>query len=221
MPFYSLLRQLCLSIFLLCVQLNANAIENIEVQGLFGSKAVLMIDGKRHIVAIGQSSPEGVKVVSVNNSGAVLNVDGKQKQYLLGSSTLIGTTFAERKSKKETIFVNSGGMYLTYGSINGHSVRFLVDTGASAVAMNVVQAKKLGIQYRKIGTPASVSTASGYEKAYRVRLKSVVVGSITEKNVEALIIEGNHPGPILLGMTFLGRLNVEHGGNSMTILQQD
>jgi aspartyl protease family protein len=220
MSYYFFLRQLCFSILLLSIQISAHAIESIEVQGAFGSKAVLMIDGKRHIIAAGKTSPEGVKVISVNSSGAVLSIDGKQKQYLLGSSSLIGTTFAERKSKKEKIFVNAGGMYMTYGSINGHSVRFLVDTGASAVAMNVSQAKKLGIQYRKIGKPSSVSTASGYAKAYRLKLKSVTVGKITEKNVDAFVIDGHHPGPILLGMTFLGRLNVEHGGSSMTLLQK-
>ena len=199
---------------------NAYAVEKLEVQGLFSNKAVLMIDGKRHILAVGETSPEGVKVISANSRGAVLEVDGQQKQYNLGYSA-VSTTFSKRKSQKETIFVNSGGMYMTFGNINGRTVRFLVDTGASAISMNVEQAKKLGIRYDKIGVPAGVSTASGYVNAYRVRLKSVSVGKITETNVEAFVIDGNHPGPILLGMTFLGRLSVEHSGNSMTLLQKD
>ena len=148
----------------------------------------------------------------------MLDVDGKEKQYNLGSA--ISTSFAERKSQKEIIFVNSAGMYMTFGNINGRSVRFLVDTGASAIAMNTEQAKQLGIRYDKVGIPAGVSTASGYEKAYRVRLKSVAVGGITETNVDAMVIDGNHPGPVLLGMTFLGRLSVEHSGNAMTLLQK-
>ena len=209
-------------ILLACVTLTfqqtVNAIDKVEVQGLFSNKAVLLIDGERHIIAVGKISPEGVKVVSVNRSGAVLEVDGKQKQYDLGSA--ISTSFAERKSRKETIYVNSTGMYMTFGNINGRSARFLVDTGATAVSMNTKQAKQLGIRYDKVGIPAGVSTASGYEKAYRVRLKSVTVGNITETNVEALVIDGDHPGPILLGMTFLGRLGVEHSGNAMTLLQK-
>ena len=209
-------------ILLACVTLTfqqtANAIDKVEVQGLFSNKAVLLIDGERHIIAVGKTSPEGVKVVSVNKSGAVLEVDGKQKQYDLGSA--ISTSFAKRKSRKETIYVNSTGMYMTFGNINGRSARFLVDTGATAVSMNTKQAKQLGIRYDKVGIPAGVSTASGYEKAYRVRLKSVTVGGITETNVEALVIDGDHPGPILLGMTFLGRLSVEHSGNAMTLLQK-
>jgi aspartyl protease family protein len=198
---------------------NAYAVEKLEVQGLFSNKAVLMVDGKRHIIAVGETSPEGVKVISATSRGAVLEVDGKQKQYNLGSS--VSTTFTKRKSQKETIFINSGGMYMTFGNINGRTVRFLVDTGASAISMNTDQAKKLGIRYDKIGVPAGVSTASGFVDAYRVRLKSVSVGNITETNVEAFVIDGKHPGPILLGMTFLGRLSVEHSGNSMTLLQKD
>ena len=204
----------------LIIQGNAYAVEKIEVQGLFSNKAVLMIDGKMHILAVGKISPEGVKLISANSRGAVLEVGGKQKQYLLGSSSSVSTSFAQRKSNKETIYVSSGGMYKTFGSINGRSVQFLVDTGASAIAMNTDQAKSLGILYDKIGIPAGVSTASGYERAYRIRLKSVTVGGITEKNVEALVIDGKHPGPILLGMTFLGRLNIEHDGSAMTLRQK-
>ena len=214
-------RQIIFFLTVLVFSSSTYAVEKLEVQGLFSNKAVLLIDGKRHILAVGQTSPEGVKVISANSRGAVLEIDGQQKQYNLGNTSTISTTFSKRKSQKEKIFINSGGMYLTHGSINGRTVRFLIDTGASAVAMNTEQAKQLGIRYDKIGTPASVSTASGFEKAYRVRLKAVSVGKITETNVEALIIDGNHPGPILLGMTFLGRLSVEHSGNAMTLLQKD
>jgi aspartyl protease family protein len=195
------------------------AVEKIEVEGLFSNKAVLMVDGNRHILAVGEISPEGIKVISADSHGAILEVDGVEKRFGLGNT--VSTTFAERKSQQETIFMNSAGMYLTFGSINGRSVRFLVDTGASAIAMNAQQAKQLGIRYDKIGVPAGVSTASGFENAYRIRLKSVSVGKITQTNVEALVIEGNHPGPILLGMTFLGQLNVEHTGNAMTLMQRD
>ena len=86
--------------------------------------------------------------------------------------------------------------------------------------MNTDQAKHLGIRYDKYGIPAGVSTASGYADAYKVRLKSVSVGDITQTNVEAFVIDGKHPGPILLGMTFLGGLDVEHSGNAMTLTQK-
>ena len=210
---------LLFSSFLLCVQGKVYALDKIEVQGSFSNKAVLLLDGVLQVVAVGKTSPEGVKVISVSKDGAILEIDGEQKQYKLGST--VSTVFSKRKLQKETIFVNSGGMYLTYGSINGRTVRFLVDTGASAIAMNTKQAKQLGIRYDKVGTPENVSTASGFTNAFRVRLESVRVGQITENNVDALVIDGAHPGPVLLGMTFLGRLNVEQSGTAMTLLQKD
>ena len=200
---------------------SVHAVEKIEVQGLFSNKAVLMIDGNRHILAVGKTSPEGVKVISANSRGAVLEVNGKQGEYLLGNTSTLNTVFSKRKSQKETVYLNSGGMYKTFGSINGRSVNFLIDTGASAIAMNSDQAKNLGIQYDRVGTPTKISTASGFVKGYRIRLKSVTVGGITEKNVAAMVIDGKHPGPILLGMTFLSRLDIEHSGNAMTLIQKD
>ena len=211
--------RIVLTLLLGCFSITVHAVEKLEVQGLFSNKAVLLIDGKRHILAVNETSPEGVKVVSANSRGAVLEVDGQQKQYNLGNT--VSTTFTKRKSQKETIYINSGGMYMTFGNINGRPARFLVDTGASAVSMNSVQAKQLGIRYKRTGAPAGVSTASGFAKAYRVRLDSVSVGDIRQTNVEAFVIEGNHPGPILLGMSFLGRLSVEHSGNAMTLTQTD
>lgn len=195
------------------------AVESLEIQGLFANKAVLMIDGKRHILAVGETSPEGVKIVSADAHGAVVEIAGKQKHYDLGNT--VSTVFEKRKSTSEKIYANSGGMYMTYGNINGRSVHFLVDTGASAIAMSAEQAKMLGIRYDKFGEASSVSTASGFEKAFRVQLKSVSVGTITQTNVEAFVIEGSHPGPILLGMTFLGNLNVEHSGTAMTLRQKN
>ena len=198
-----------------CFSSLSHSVESIEVQALFTNKAVLMIDGNRYILAVGKTSPEGVKVISASSRGAVLEVDGEQKEYGFGST--VSTTYSTPRTYKETIYRNSAGMYMTYGSINGRSVQFLVDTGASAISMNADQAKQLGIRYEETGTPSGVSTASGYAKAYRLKLKTVSVGNITQRNVEAFVIDGNHPGPILLGMTFLGRINVEHSGNAMKL----
>jgi len=214
-----MIRRFFFTWLLLSCSVTVHAVDQLEVQGLFANKAVLLIDGNLRVLAVGEVSPEGIRVVSADSRGAVLEVDGVEKKFGLGN--IVSTSFVQRKNQKETIFVNSAGMYLTFGSINGRSVRFLVDTGASAIAMNTDQAKQLGIRYDKIGVPASVSTASGFESAYRVRLKSVSVGKITQRNVEALVIDGKHPGPVLLGMSFLGQLNVEHTGTAMTLTQQD
>ncbi len=214
-----LIKRFLLLLSLLTMNTAVQAVDTIEIQGLFSNKAVLMIDGSRHVLSVGEVSPEGVKLISANSRGAVLEIDGQQKQYDVGSTT-VATTYTKRKTNKVTIYKNSTGMYMTHGSINGRSVRFLVDTGASAIAMNSEQAKQLGIRYDKTGSPASVSTASEFKDAYSVNLKTVTIGGVIEKNVEALVIEGNHPGPVLLGMTFLQRLNIEHSGSALTLIQK-
>jgi aspartyl protease family protein len=210
--------RLLLTVLLSTISVSVLAVDKVEVQGLFSRKAVLSVDGKRYILAVGESSPEGVKVVSASSRGAVLEVDGEQQQYNIGS-TSFSTSYAVPEENSETIYKNSAGMYMTFGNINGRPVQLLVDTGASAVSMNADQAKQLGIDFKKYGTEAGVSTASGFVKAYRVKLRSVSVGSISQKNVDAFVIDGKHPGPILLGMTFLGRLSIEHSGNAMELTQ--
>ena len=207
-----------LCMFLLTISTRAGAIEIIELQGLFTGKAVIKVDGKRHVLSVGETSPEGIELIAVDAEKAVLKVDGKTSDYRLGST--VGLSYAKPEDIEEKFFADDRGMYLAVGSINGHPVRFLVDTGATVVAMNKSQAKSLGIRYRIDGEPASVSTASGYAKAYRVKLKSVSLGKIRQTNVEAMVIDGKHPGPILLGMSFLDKLKVEKAGNVLLLKQR-
>ncbi|MCK4706469.1 MAG: TIGR02281 family clan AA aspartic protease [Gammaproteobacteria bacterium] len=191
------------------------ASQDIVVQGLFSGKAVVLIDGQRRIMAVGATSPEGVKLIAVNTDQAILEIDGKQQSYALGSS--VSLSFAKASSVEEKVFANERGMFMSIGSINGQSVRFLVDTGATTVAMNTTQARRLGVRYQTEGRSATASTASGFVKAYSVHLKSVSLGKIKRQNVEAMVIDGEHPGPILLGMSFLGDLKVEKVGNTLTL----
>ena len=195
------------------------ATTQIEVQALFGGKAIIMIDGQRRALAIGETSPEGVKLISADSKQAVLEVDGQQKSYQPGGA--ISLSYAKPKQLEETVYPDDRGMYRSVGTINGRTVRFLLDTGATTVAMNKSQAKKLGVDYRMKGERIVVSTASENVKGYRVRLKSVSLGKIKQRNVEAMVIDGDHPGPILLGMSFLGNLKVEKEGKAMTIRQRN
>ncbi len=200
--------------FLMAVE-SVWASQDIEVQGLFSGKAVVSIDGQRRVIAVGETSPEGVKLISADTNQATLEIDGKRANYALGSS--ISLNFVKAKSVEEKVFANERGMFMSVGSINGQSVRFLVDTGATSIAMNTTQARRLGVRYATEGKLVTVSTASGFVKAYRVRLKTVSLGKIKRRNIEAMVIDGEHPGPILLGMSFLGNLKVEKAGNALTL----
>ena len=88
------------------------------------------------------------------------------------------------------------------------------------MAMNAGQAKRLGIDYRVVGEPTFVGTASGVSKAYRVTLDTVTVGEIKQQNISAVVIEGQRPLQVLLGMSFLGRLEIQHDGNLIRLKQK-
>jgi len=115
------------------------------------------------------------------------------------------------------VFPDSMGMYTTVGSIHGFTAKFFVDTGATLIAMNEYQAKRLGIDFRLNGKPARVATASDITKAYQVKLNTVKLGKITLRNVDAVVMEGTQPNPALLGMSFLGRLKMENNGQAMVL----
>ncbi|MGI9302657.1 MAG: retropepsin-like aspartic protease family protein [Gammaproteobacteria bacterium] len=207
-----------LAVIILCAAAltapQAFAVKDLQVVGLFKNKAVLVIDGKRRVVATGQTTPEGVKVVSANSERAVLEVDGKQATYVLGGRT--STAFAKRDSQEVTIYKTGLGLFTAIGAINGLPVDFLIDTGASAVAMNERQASRVGVNYKLDGTPITVETASGSSRAYQVRLKVVKLGEITQRNVEAyVLVGGEEPKTVLLGMSFLGSLEIRNDGRVM------
>ena len=208
-----------LTVLLTVTSVDVAAVPRIEVQALFGGKAIVMIDGQRRTLSAGQTSPEGVKLIKADSKQAVLEFDGKRKVYQPGGA--ISLSYAKPEHHEEKIFADDRGMFHSVGTINGRTVRFLVDTGATTVAMNKTQARQLGVDYRMKGERIVVSTASENVKGYRVRLSSVSLGRIKQNDVDAMVIDGDHPGPILLGMSFLGNLKVEKSGGVMIIRQRN
>lgn len=97
------------------------------------------------------------------------------------------------------------GHYWAEADVNGSQVRFLVDTGASAVALTTEDAKRLGIQTEKLNYSYKVVTASGQTRAAAVKLGRVAVAGAALRDVDALVIEDGLESS-LLGMSYLGRL---------------
>jgi aspartyl protease family protein len=195
----------------------AGAVKSVSVQGLLGSKAVLLIDGKRQTVNIGETSAEGVKLVSIQGDTVVLEIEGQQRKQTMGDNVVFSTQYVAPESHEVLVTENNNGLFITVGSINGLTVNLLVDTGANIVTLNAQHARRLGIAYEETGEPVMVATASGIVKAYRVTLRSVAVGQITLQNVAAVVMTGPHPADILLGMSFLGNLEIQRNGKVMKI----
>jgi aspartyl protease family protein len=187
----------------------ATAQRSVELEALLGKTAVLMIDGQRKTMRVGQSE-SGVTLVTVQPNSVTLQLDGQTKT--LGMSQRIGTTFQQPTEKVVTIARDGSMQYLTNATINGRSVLVLVDTGANSVAISSDQAKTLGIDYSD-GEPTRTETASGTAGAYAITLQSVDVGGIEVSHVPAVVVDGAYPAQVLLGMSYLRHVKMqEHSG---------
>ena len=115
-----------------------------------------------------------------------------------------------------TLQRNVYGHYVSNGTINGHEVTFLVDTGATDVAIPEAIADELGL--RK-GYGFYVSTANGNARAYRTRLDSVAIGGIRRLDINATILTNMAGDEVLLGMNFLKHFEITQKDGTLTIRQ--
>ncbi len=193
----------------------APAAESVRVMALFPGKAMVEVDGTNRLLKVGKRSPEGLLLISSDSREAVIEMDGQRQSYQVGAR--FGGSFSPGKKREVRIVRNNHGSYTTVGSVNGRSVNMMLDTGASSVAMSSREAKRLGIQYWLTGEKTVVSTASGFANAYRVTLDRVQVGAISLDKVEAMVVEGDGPLEVLLGMSFLNRIDMNNDGNVMLL----
>lgn len=186
----------------------------IVVVGLFNGHAVIEVDQQQHLLKEGETTPEGVTLISANSRKAVLKVDGVEHDYLLADH--IGSHYALPVEQPVVHLWPTKGMYMVTGNISGYSVDFIVDTGASAIVINKATAQRLGLDYYK-SSVIGVRTASGIEMAYEVTLDWVQIGDIKLYNVAGIVMDGDEPERALLGMTFLGQLDIQHNGQRMEL----
>ncbi|MET0217459.1 MAG: TIGR02281 family clan AA aspartic protease [Burkholderiales bacterium] len=195
------------------------AATDVNVIGLFPGKAVVVVNGgKPRTLKAGDATPEGVKLVSVDTETAVLEVDGKRRTVGMGQSIAMAASSAGGRPQA-TLSADSRGHFMVAGKINGQSVQFLVDTGASLISMNASDARRLGLNYLK-GERGFAATANGAAAVYQVKLDTVRVGDISINNVDALVHDGNSLPVLLLGMSFLNRVEMRRDGPTMTLIKR-
>lgn len=194
------------------------AVDNVSLYALFKDKAIVLVDGARRLLSAGQVSPEGVKLVSADpqSNQAIVEFDGKRKVLKLDD---IISRFQNTPLPTVTLYAGANGFFRAQGAINDFPVTFLVDTGANIIAMNVALARRIGLDY-SIGDVNLAKTASGFTRAYHVQLDKVAVGDIVLRNVDADIIDGPQPDTPLLGMSFLGNLEMRRDGDKMELTQK-
>lgn len=193
------------------------AAADVALIGVIGDKAaVLALDGgDPKTVKVGQTW-KGISVLSVEKDRATVEIGGKRRVLLHGQHYRGAPPASDRQ--QVTLSADAGGMFVSEGAINGTPVRFVVDTGASSIALPGREAQRLGLDYRK-GHQVVMSTANGVVPAYRVTLDRVRLGGIELNAVEGVVIEQGL-SITLLGMTFLNRLEMKRDGQTMTLTRR-
>ncbi len=195
-----------------------------RVVGLADGLAIIEENGVQQVLGVGQKSKQGIQLIKANAKRALFQWKGVKKELSLSdvSSVSINNETVHnqpspKKGHKLHLFRQKDGMFRTKGFINGVGVSFLVDTGATSIAMNHTAAQKARINFRAKGKKILVETASGVVEGYRVNLKKVKVGLIELLNVDATVLIGQQPRHVLLGQSFLSRVNMQQTGNKLTI----
>jgi aspartyl protease family protein len=203
---------------LLLLASPVHAETQVNIVGLFSGKAVVMINnGRPKTLSVGQTA-QGVKLISADSNKAVLEVEGKRQELGMGQAASVSGSSASAPDSV-VLYSDSVGHYFTEGQINGITLKFLVDTGASVIAMNSLDAKRAGIDYKK-GQKVKLQTASGVADGYRVVVNSLKLGGVVLNQVEAVVNEGGSPPFVLLGMSALNRLDMKREGIALTLTKK-
>jgi aspartyl protease family protein len=127
---------------------------------------------------------------------------------------------ASTASRSLSLTPDSRGHFITEARINGQDIGFMVDTGASVVAVNESSAARFGVYPSRGDFTANVTTANGTIKGARTRLAMVDIGGLVVRDVDALVLPDEALSENLLGLSFLSRLKRFEYSNGQMVLQQ-
>jgi aspartyl protease family protein len=177
-----------------------------------GTAEVVINGAEPRLMWEGETSPEGVTLRRVTEESALLQIDGLLWTLRPGQGTY----------SQATLNADPDGQFFLTALVNGTPLRAIIDTGASAIAMNSEDAQRMGVDYLR-GRRVQVQTASGTTSAYLVTFSSVQVGSIVLKDVAGTVLEvGRRELPVvLIGMSFLRNVEMRRSGDTMLLHRKD
>jgi aspartyl protease family protein len=185
-------------------------------------RVVAVTPGQSADVVIGRGDPvtievgdtiEGVKVLKVDRDSAVLSIDGISKTLPLVADPSVGRVIGRTTV---TLSADARGQFSTTGAVNGQSVPFIVDTGATLTTLSRADASRVGLDYHH-GKPAVAMTVNGMVRGWRVSLDSVRVGDVTVRDVDAIVVDNDALPVGLLGMSFLDRFDMHRQGSTLVL----
>ena len=191
----------------------------LNVVGLFSGKALVSINGGApQSIGAGQTK-NGVKLIAADSESATFMVEGKRQTLKMGQAASVAGSAGPATNDPVSLYADQAGHFLGNLSINGATLKYLVDTGASSVAMNSGDAKFAKIDYEK-GEKGMSSTANGVVQVYRIKLNTLKIGTIILNNVDAAVIEGGSPPVVLLGMSAINRLDMKRDNSILTLTKK-
>jgi aspartyl protease family protein len=193
---------------LLCLFLSLPASAELRVQGLFEGRALFELEGQRFLLRDGDTGPGGVRLLHATSRSALVEYRGRQQELTLERGRFGGDY--RRAQTEARIPPDPQGGYFVRGLINGQPVPFVVDTGATLVTLSATEAARLNLPAD--GADVLVETASERVPGRRVLLDRVQVGGLDLYRVEAVVLPGDRPATALLGMSFLGRVDLRNEG---------
>ena len=202
-------RWLLLGVLLCPMLAGAQAV---ALAGILGSKALLVVDGTAPRSVAAGDSHQGVKVVSVGREDAVLEVSGVRRTVRLGESPVGAVAQA---GQRVVLAGDSRGHFISQGQINGQAMQFMVDTGATTIAIGLPDAQRMGLNYRS-GQPVRMNTANGVTQGWRLVLDSVRIGDVQVRGVEAIVTPQAMPY-VLLGNNFLAQFQMTRNNDQMVL----
>lgn len=183
--------------------------------GILGNRALLVIDGSAPRTLGAGDSASGIKVLSVAGDSAVIEFDGIRQTLRLGDTPVNVSPLAAAGRQKLVLKADARGHFMNSGQINGQAMRYLVDTGATTVALSQSEARRMGISFQS-GPRVMIGTGNGNVQAHHVVLQSVRAGDIEVRNVDAVIVPQDMPY-VLLGNSFLNAFQMTRTNDEMVL----
>ncbi|MFZ4289609.1 retropepsin-like aspartic protease family protein [Variovorax sp. HJSM1_2] len=189
--------------------------QSVVLSGMLGNKALLVVDGAAPKTVAPGETYKGVKVVATRSDAADLEFAGKRLTLRIGDTPVQMAGSSQGGATRVVLTADSRGHFFSQGAINGNTTQFMVDTGASVVAMSQAEAERLGVNYKN-GQPVQMSTANGVTQGWRIRLATVRVGDVQLYDVEAVVTPAAMPF-VLLGNSVLTRFQMNRTNDQMVL----
>ena len=188
----------------------------VSLSGMHGSRAVLVVDGSAPKVLGPGESFKGVKLVSVQGETAEFEIAGRRQTLRVGDSPVsVGDANRAATGKRVVLSPDSDGHFLTQGQVNSKAVQFMVDTGATAIALGASDANRIGLKYQD-GQRVLVATANGNVPGWRIKLSTVRIGEVEVHEIDAIVTPLTMPF-VLLGNSFLSRFQMTRTNEQMVL----